>query len=287
MTPKSLVRSVHTLFSLPDVVIQINSLIDDPATRISDLAEAVLCDPGLAARLLRLVNSTYYNPPYRVGTVSQAIILLGQHELRNLVLTTVAVNLFKGLPPEQVNMERFWLHSIMCGVAARGLARHCRLRDSERLFIAGLLYGTGKLVFYSQRPDLYREVLQQAGNDERACIAAERRVFGFTYAELGAELLKTWRLPENLYMAVAYHLEPAKALDYRLEAMILHVAVRIVGDLQTDAGDPPSVHVPEQFGPLADLLGLPLESVASLAAEINPQAMEIFGIIRTGLTPAR
>ena len=287
MTPKSLVRSVHTLFSLPDVVIRVNTLIEDPIARISDLAEMVLCDPGWAARLLRLVNSAYYNPPYRVGTVSQAIILLGQHELRNLVLATVAVSLFKGLPPERINMEQFWLHSIMCGVAARGLARHRRLRDSERLFIAGLLYGTGKLVFYSQCPDLYREVLQQAGDDEQACIAAERQVFGFTYADLGAELLKTWRLPENLYMAVAHHLEPAKALDYRLEAMILHVAVQIVSSLQAGVGGTPSTSDPEHFAPLANLLELPPESLASLAAEINPQAMEIFGIIRADSTPSR
>jgi HD-like signal output (HDOD) protein len=287
MTPQSLVRSVHTLFSLPDVVVRVNTLIDDPATRISDLAEAVLCDPGLAARLLRLVNSAYYSPPYRVGTVSQAIILLGQHELRNLVLATVAVSLFKGLPPERVNMEQFWLHSIMCGVAARGLARRRRIREGERLFLAGLLHGTGKLVFYSQCADLYREVLQQTGEDEQACIAAERRIFGFTYADLGAELLKTWRLPENLYIAVAHHLEPAEALDYRLEAMILHVAVRIVGSLQAGAGDPSSASDPEHFAPLADLLELPSEALASLATEINPQAMEIFGIIRTDSTPAR
>jgi HD-like signal output (HDOD) protein len=282
MTPKSLVHSVHTLFSLPDVVIRVNSLIDDPETRISDLAEAVLCDPGLAARLLRLVNSAYYSPPYRVGTVSQAIILLGQHELRNLVLATVAVSLFKGLPPERINMEQFWLHSIMCGVAARGLARHRYLREGERLFIAGLLHGTGKLIFYSQCPDLYREVLQQSGDDEQARIAAERRVFGFTYADLGAELLKTWRLPESLYIAVAHHLEPAEALDYRLEAMILHVAVQIVSSLHAGAGAMPSASGPEHFAPLANLLELPPESLASLATEINPQAMEIFGIIRSG-----
>lgn len=281
MTPKSLVSKVHTLFSLPDVVGRVNMLIDDPTTRISDLAEAVLCDPGLAARLLRLVNSAYYSPPYRVGTVSQAIILLGQHELRNLVLATVAVDLFKGLPPEQINMEQFWLRSITCGVAARGLAHLRHLRESERLFVAGLLYGTGKLVFYSQCPDPYREVLQQAGEDEQARVAAERQVFGFTYAELGAELLKAWRLPESLYMVVAHHLEPAKALDYRLEATILHVAARIVDGLPAGADGPRFASDSEHFAPLAELLGLPPESLASLAGEINPQAMEIFGIIRS------
>jgi HD-like signal output (HDOD) protein len=128
---------------------------------------------------------------------------------------------------------------------------------------------------------VYLEVIQQSGEDEQTRIAAERRAFGFTYAEVGAELLKTWRLPESLYIAVAHHLEPAGALDYQLEATILHVAVRLVSGLQAGAGKAPSASNPEYFAALADLLGLPPESLASLAAEIMPQAMEIYGIIRT------
>lgn len=153
MNPKSLIRNIRTLFSLPDVVIRVNQLINEPNTRTEDLARVILCDPGLSARLLRLVNSAYYGSRRRAETVSHAIVLLGHRELRDLITATVTVDLFEGLPPEQVNMDRFWQHSVMTGIAARGLAQRLHLHQKEHFFIAGLLHGIGKLIFYSQYPD--------------------------------------------------------------------------------------------------------------------------------------
>lgn len=284
MNPKSLAQSTHTLFSLPDVVTCINRMIDDPNAQTADLAETILCDAGLAARLLRLANSAYYNPRRRVETVSHAIILLGHRELRDLVMTTVVVSIFQGLPPELVNMDRFWLHCIRCGSAARRLAQHRHLHGNEHFFIAGLLHGVGKLVLYSQYPERYREVLELAGEDESARIAAERRIFKFTYAEVGAELLKNWRIFDHLHMAIAHHLEPARApTPYRLEATILHVAVQIANSMPADANalsDAPMDYTSANFASLAKLLHLKPELLASLPAEIDLQAREVFEIVR-------
>lgn len=285
MTPESLVQNTHTLFSLPDVALRVNELIDQPNTRPADLAEVILCDPALAARLLRLVNSAYYALPSPVETVSQAIYLIGQRELRDLVMATSAVNLFKGLPPEQVNMEQFWFHSIACGIAARELARRCHLPEGERLFLAGLLHGIGKLIFYSQCADQYREVLQQVEWEGMEAAAAEQQVFGFTYGDLSAELLKSWRFPERLWMAVAHHLEPSGAPNHWLEAMIIHAASYVASSLQpSTSADPLSVGSPEILASLDDQLQLSPESIASLPAQINLQVMEVFEIVQPGST---
>lgn len=284
MDLKSLVQNTRTLFSLPDVVVCINQLIDDPNAQIAELAETVLCDAGLAARLLRLANSAYYHPRRRVETISHAIILLGYRQLRDLVMTTVAVSIFKGLPPELVNMDRFWLHSIRCGSAARRLAQHRQFQETEHFFIAGLLHGVGKLVLYSAYPERYREVLELSGDNEAARIAAERRIFKFTYAEVGAELLKSWRLYDHLQMAIAYHLDPARApTTYRLEATILHVAVQIANSMPAEADALSDASVGQNmrnFAPLAKLLNLKPELLDMLPAEIDLQAREIFEIVR-------
>lgn len=286
MNLKSCAQSTHTLVSLPDVVIRINQMIDDPKAQTTDLAEVILYDAGLAARLLRLANSAYYHPRRRIETVSQAITLLGYRELRNLIIATTSVSLFEGLPPELINMDRFWLHSIRCDSAARKLAQHCHIRGGERFLTIGLLHGIGKLVLYSQYPEYYREVLALAGEDEEARVAAERQVFRFTYADLGAELLKSWRFMEQMYLAVAYHLEPGKApADYRLEATILHVAVQIANHLpaEVDADTLSATsaeNTPEYLASLARMLNLPPETLASLPAEVDRQSWEIFGIIR-------
>ena len=281
MTPESLVQDTHTLFSLPDVAFRVSELIDRPDTRPADLAEVILCDPALAARLLRLVNSAYYALPNAVDTVSQAIHLIGQRELRDLVMATSAVNLFKGLPPEQINMEQFWFHSIACGIAARELARRCHLPEGERLFLAGLLHGIGKLIFYTQCANQYREVLQLAERERLSIVAAERQVFGFTYAEVSAALLKIWRFPERLWMAVAHHLEPAGAPSYWLEAVIIHAAVYVADSLQPNANVDPK-GLSESTVSLANMLELKPESLASLPTEINLQVLEVFEIVHPG-----
>lgn len=281
MTPESLVQDTRTLFSLPDVAFRVNELIDRPDTRPADLAEVILCDPALAARLLRLVNSAYYALPNSVDTVSQAIHLIGQRELRDLVMATSAVNLFKGLPPEQINMEQFWFHSIACGIAARELARRCHLPEGERLFLAGLLHGIGKLIFYTQCANQYRKVLQLVEREGLNTVAAEQQVFGFTYAEVSAALLKIWRFPERLWMAVAHHLEPASAPSYWLEAVIVHAAGYVADSLQPNANVDPK-GLSESTVSLANMLELKPESLASLPIEINLQVIEVFEIVHPG-----
>ncbi len=286
ITPQSLVQSVHTLASLPDVLIRINVLIDDPATQIDDLARAILCDPALSARLLRLVNSAYYGLPNRVESIASAINLIGQRVLLDLVFASSAVNLFEGLSPTQVNMDQFWLHSIVCGTTARLLARRKRLTNGERLFIAGLLHGIGKLVFYSQCPDQYRKALDLVERGECDPVAAEQRIFGFTYAELSAELFKAWRLPDYLRVAVAYHLRPDHAPDYRMEAMIVHVAAQIASVfLQTDTAKLSTGCTPEILAVPAQLLRLPSESLATFSGEVRQSTAKIFAMVRPGATP--
>lgn len=283
MTPESLVQDTQTLLSLPDVALRVNTLIDQPDTRPKDLAAVVLCDPALAARLLRLVNSAYYALPQPVDNVSRAIHLIGHRELRDLVMTTCAVNLFKGLPPAQINMEQFWLHSVACGIAARELARRCCLPEGERLFLAGLLHGIGKLLFYTRCADQYGQVLQLIEQEKLDAAVAERRVFGFSYAEVSSALLKSWRFPEALYLAVAYHLEPANAPTHWLEAAIVHAAAIVARSLQSRFGAAP-VSSSDSTASLATLLDLEPEWIAALPDGISLQVIEVFEIVHPGAT---
>lgn len=160
--------------------------------------------------------------------------------------------------------------------------------QGEPFFIAGLLHGIGKLIFYSQDPDRYREMLERAGPDRQARISAERQIFGFTYADLRAELLKSWRLLEELHLAITYHLEANKSSDHRREATILHVAVKLADAKQlrveTASSTPPPELNPDQVAALAKSLNLLLDTLTALPSEIDVQAKEIFKAIRPSAT---
>lgn len=131
-------------------------------------------------------------------------------------------------------------------------------------------------------------MVERASANEQTRIVAERQIFGFTYADVSAELLKSWRLLDHLQAAIAHHLEPGKAPDHRREATILHVAVQIANGMQPNASaafpTAPTEQAPGHFAALAHQLDLPPESLASLPAEIELHAKEIFETIRPGAT---
>ncbi|MEA3639042.1 MAG: HDOD domain-containing protein [Lamprobacter sp.] len=285
MTLESLVQEVEHLYSLPDVALRVNQLIDDPASQPSDLAEIILCDPALSARLLRLINSAFYARAQAVETVTQAINMIGYGALRDLVFATCAVEVFKGLPPGRVDMERFWLNGVACGIAAKTLAFHLSLPENERLFITGLLHALGKLVLLSQRPESYVEVLKRIDQEGLDMIVAEEQVFGFNQAELSAALLKNWQLPESLWQPIAFHLNPDAAERYRTETQILYVA-RAIADLfqasMFERANMQSDEASQRLRALAERLDLAPERLIALPGEINLQVTEMYEIMLPG-----
>jgi HD-like signal output (HDOD) protein len=234
MSPLQLAQEVENLFSLPDVAIRLNDLIDKPDTSTQELVEVVQLDAGIAATVLRLANSAWYGLPSRVDTVSRAITLIGQKALRDLVMSTSVITTFKGISSEFVDMRDFWDNSVTCGVVTRSLAQKCGMREAERMFLAGLLHKVGRLVFYASRPVQYRQVLQDKNNGEAAIIAAEEAVFGFNYAQLGAALLRSWRVPAALDEVVEFQLDPSQAPNYPFDAAIVHVAGDIAYHMAPD-----------------------------------------------------
>lgn len=287
MVPRSLIEKVGSLYTLPDVALRVNELLNSDQASNDQLEEIIVHDPALTAQLLKLVNSAYYGFPGKVDTVSRAISMIGRQELRNLVIATSVASTFQDIPEDLVDMETFWYHSITSGVLARLLAEHCKRKEQERFFIAGLLNSIGKLVLFSQFPEKAGEALSFKDQGEDEVAEAEQRIFGFTYAELGAELLKEWKLPSSIWQLVAAQTEPMNAADDILQdACILHVAAKIAASIEPcsvktdDFKDFNPNYLPEAW----ETLGLSDVSIKPLTLDASLQAFEILGIIRPGAT---
>mgnify|MGYP002634655703 FL=1 len=124
--------------SLPEIFYQFKQAIDDPASSFDEIGEIVGNDPGLTARLLKIVNSAFFGFPQQIETISHAIGIIGREQLNDLVLSTVVMDQFKGVPQSSLNMESFWKHGIACGLSACNLALLKGETNSERFFVAGL-----------------------------------------------------------------------------------------------------------------------------------------------------
>jgi HD-like signal output (HDOD) protein len=284
-TPEALAQEVSRLFALPELVVRVLAVMNSPTGTARELVEVIELDASLAATVLRLANSALYGHVGKVETLGHAITLIGHQALRDLVLATSVVKTFRDIPAEFVDMDTFWDNSITCGVLAKLLAQRVRLPESEVLFLGGLLHGVGRLVFYARRPAEYREALQKAQAGEADLTAAERQVFGFTYADLGAALLAAWGLPEKLRVAVGYHLAPAKAPGFAKEVAVVHLASQLANSLAPclKIRQAPAGYVPDESAAASMLaLGLIPADLDEARAYAFSACVEVIEIMRPG-----
>lgn len=222
---RRMIEGMSRVSALPTVFAKVNELLNDPTSSASDLGRVISGDQALTARLLKLVNSTFYGFPSKIDTVSRAVTIIGFRQLKELVLGTSILNMFKDLGDNiSFSMEEFWKHCLGCGVASRVLAIYRREENPESYFVAGLLHDIGRLVLLESSPEKYREVFAHVDNKKALIVEAEKDVFGFTHAAVAKELISFWRLPDSLQGAVGYHHVPKAEGGSSSNADIVHIS---------------------------------------------------------------
>jgi len=278
-TAQSLVKGSIELISLPDVYIRLRSVLNSPNTSLSDVAHIIVHDPAITARLLKLVNSSYFGLVGEVDTVTHAINMLGTQQVHDLVLATVVVDSFSGFSNDALNIYDFWYNGVFCAVTARLLAYHCDDIDTERPFIAGLLHNIGHMICYQKIPADTLASAELADKKNIQLYLAEREVLGFDYAQVGAELMREWNLPVSLQHITRYHVEPAKAPDYRQETAIIHIASAITRNAIAEI---PITAETLNINPLCwQLTGLDIDNMASIKNEVDQQASMVMNLLFT------
>ncbi|MFW5830563.1 MAG: HDOD domain-containing protein, partial [Planctomycetota bacterium] len=120
------------LHSLPDSYQRVTAVVDHAAASAHDIAQTISQDQAMAARVLRLANSSLYAFPGHVDSVSRAVTIIGTRQIRDLALATAVMQLFAGVESELVSMPAFWLRSFACACFARQLAVQRREPNPER-----------------------------------------------------------------------------------------------------------------------------------------------------------
>lgn len=218
-----LVQGAVTLVSLPHVCIRVNLMVDDPEYSTADIGAVIQQDASLTARLLKIANSSLYGFRARIDTISRAVTVIGQRELRDLVFAVSAVRTFNQIPVDLANMATFWRHSIFTGIVAKLLAQQCRVLHTERLFIAGLLHDLGQLLIFHKLPEQAQKALRRAAAMDEPSYLSERQVLGFDHAAVGGALAALWEMPAALQAAIRFHHDPPGAPE-SLEAALVHLA---------------------------------------------------------------
>ena len=227
-SPAELIEKTGNLFSLPDVYFRVKSVLDDPDSGLADIAKQITTDPGLTARVLRIANSPLFGCVAEVATVDRAVNLLGMQQVHDLVLATSVTTAFASVSKEYIRMDTFWADSVYGGVVSSMLAVQCNVLDSDRLFVEGLLRDIGHLVMYQCIPKQTLQAKMFAAQEGTPLDQNEREIIGFDYAQVGAELIRSWKLPGSMCESVECHNNPGAATSYPLEVAIAHVSARTV-----------------------------------------------------------
>lgn len=264
---QALLADVTDLPSIPETLIRILKVLDDPASGPADLTRVVRMDAPVMAKILRLANSPYYSSRGDLADINRCVAVLGYRTVRQVAICiTVATSLISAVEKAggQLDYRELWRHSVITGAIAKHLARMAGYADPEEAFTAGLLHDLGKFVLEVHAPQVYARLI--ADRRARGCplTAFERETFGFDHADIGAAFAESWRFPPVLVQAFGEHhttrvgrarTRPEQAAA--LVALADHLANTLApprGDLGFDAGQAEPARLYEATGLAPDVV---------------------------------
>lgn len=288
-TIESLISGKIQLPSPPLIAIKILETVRRDDFTFHDLAHLIESDPALTVRILRTSNSSFYNTNSKITSIEKALVLLGTHAVTNIALSFVIVTQFQAESAGAFDATVFWRRALTAAVAAEMTARLAGVPEQD-IFVTALLHDIGIMVMHSNRPHSYQNVLEDIQKNSLSACAAERKNFGFDHQALGAEMLKKWLLPEEIYTPIRFHHQPESINDqYQQQRELLtiadHISAFYCGTQDVNRLKQAKRLLDTSFklnGPKVDLL---IEQIADRALEVlssfevPPGTMQPFSLI--------
>ncbi|MFA7399835.1 MAG: HDOD domain-containing protein [Sideroxydans sp.] len=230
---KEVLAKLHRLPSLPVIVQEVIASFNDADLDTTTLAHKITQDQGLSAKVLRVANSTFYGLPRKVGSVQDAVMVLGFDTLRSLVLSAGMVQAFPASPGSLFDRQAYWQRCFRVAALSKALAKE--LRQAQQLaFTAGMFYDIGQLVLDLCIPQQFSELLQRQKTSGSGLAELEHSELGFDHADVGAELIRLWNFPSEIEQVVRYWQQPECKTSYDPLVCIVHTAALLESGLSGD-----------------------------------------------------
>ncbi len=194
--------------TLPTVASKLISMTSKEDTTLSDIADLVSRDISLSAKILKVSNSAFYSFPQQIGSIQQAVSILGTNAVRSLVLSFSFLTIKSGKKNNRFNFEDFWKLSLASAVASKLILEQVSEAYTEEIFISGLLQNLGELILARTFPSEYDNLLESIDEDPNNRFEKEMEIFGSDHCYIGYEVAKYWGFPEILLHPILYHHTP-------------------------------------------------------------------------------
>ncbi|WP_395342990.1 HDOD domain-containing protein [Ningiella sp. W23] len=189
------------LFAIPETATLIKKMSDSGKASVQDIANTVMLDPGLAAQILKLANSSIYRFSRKIESIDRAIQVIGVKSVYDYALIFSISNILGREQSKYINVDNYWKQSLITAIMGKYIAKLCGERDIHRVITSGLLHNTGELAVLRVNPHLIKDC-NLIGPTQKPRFA-QQQTLGFTYAEISASLLQRWLLPDSIVSTVA------------------------------------------------------------------------------------
>jgi HD-like signal output (HDOD) protein len=236
---KDVVGKLSDLPALPATYAELNAAMANEEVSILEVAGIVERDTGVAAKVLQLVNSSFFGIPRRVDSLRDAVSYIGLANLKTLVLQYGMLHEFDAsTAAPSFNIEHHQQRSMNLGNMARRIHEHDR-KLSDQTFLAGILHDIGRLVLATNMPDLYERVERLRATGRVPVHQLESRAIGVSHADIGAYLLGLWGMPDPIVETALRHHQPSNpdAGETFDSLTAVHVADALLDEV-TEPGKP-------------------------------------------------
>lgn len=223
----NVISRIETLPSMPSLYQSILEEIKSSDASLKKIGEIISKDVAMSAKILKMVNSSFFGLSRHISNPSEAVCYLGLETIKTIVLSSKIFDEAKYTEIPIEFLEELWAHSFRTGVIAQKIAQSFRAPKEviDTSFMGGMLHDVGRLIFYSNFADDYFKIFPLINIHKCTVYEAEIQVFGTSHAEVGAYLMGLWGLPDALVSAITYHHNPDESTDNHFNPLTaVHVA---------------------------------------------------------------
>ncbi len=248
-----LVSRIRTLPSLPSMYTQLLAELQTNGGSLTRVGEIISQDVAMTAKILQLVNSSFFGLPRAVSTPIHATKLLGLETIKALVFSASVFSQFDAPAETCAALNRAVEHSFQVGMCAKAISKQFSSDSKlvDEAFMAGVLHDVGQLVLMTNLAAKYEEVKQSAELDQLPTWRMEKSAFGADHGTLGAYLMGLWGLPDTIVETVAFHHYPNESPGEQFSPLTaVHIADAFCHAEAT------ADEVPELDGPYLERVGV-------------------------------
>lgn len=210
--------------SMPVLLIEALQQLDSEQN-LTTLVDKIIQDPPMVIRILRIANSPFYGMPREIGSLREAIVLIGFNRVKDM-LVSICFSKMLTAGHKDFNYHLFWHHSMAVAECSRQLA-HYSGSSPDLAFTAGLLHGIGYLVIAVLFPDEYSRIINESAYPS---VETERRILGFDNTEIGSQTAQHWNLPVAIQEAIEQHKTPPEPGAAKSLALLIYTANSLIAE---------------------------------------------------------